>query len=466
MKIGLVGPSYQMRSLPFDAQRTINLFPVADRMGKEAAALYGTPGLKLFATVGGGPVRGIFYAGNGRCFVVSGSEVYEVYSDATTILRGTVAQTTGNVTMDENPAQMGICDGGGVYILTYDTNVYAQVADPDLSAVGTLTVLDNTFIVNENDSGRFFISAAGDGTSWDALDFATAESSPDNLLRVLNGVGQLFLFGARTTEIWTNTGASSFPFGRISGGKLEAGILAPYTAVPVDNVVFWLGRNNHGQGIVYRAQGFTPERVSTDAVEYAIQRAASPEDIIAWSYQQEGHTFYILTGGGLETSLAYDTSTGLWHERAYLNADGEYEAHRANCYALAFGKNLVGDKENGNIYELDLYTYTDAGQELARERVYTHLSNENARTRYSTLEIDFESGVGLQSGLGSDPQAMLQISKDGARTWSDTYRASIGAAGQYRRQVRFRRLGMAEQMTFRVRVTDPVKVVMIGSYLS
>ena len=465
MKIGLVGASYQQRSLPFDAQRTINLFPVFDEQGKEVAALYGTPGLQSFTTAGVGPIRGGFTSTNGRVFVVSGSAFYEIDSSGTSTNRGSLNTSTGNVTIDENSTQLAICDGDDVYIFTYSSNAFAQVTDVDLPSSGTLTYLDGYFIVNSNNTGRFYISALNDGTSWAALDFANAESSPDRLLRCIRAVGQLWLFGNKTTEIWTNTGDSAFPFQKISGAELTVGIMSAYSAKELASSVFWIGESGEGHGVVYRARGFTPQRISTEAIEILINNASDKSNIKAMTYQKDGHEFYILTGGGLETSLVYDVTTNLWHERAYLNNQGNFEPHLASAIFFAFGEHLVGDRRNGNVYKLKENVYDDNGEAIARERIYTHLSNEGELTRFRELQIGFETGVGLQSGQGENPLVSLQLSRDGARTWSDSYTASLGRVGQYQTNVTFRRLGIADQITFKIRITDPVKVAIIGSYL-
>lgn len=465
MKVGLVGASYQQRSLPFDAQRTVNLFPVFDDQGKEVAALYGTEGLEYFSMAGSGAVRGGFTSTNGRCFFVSGTYLYEVDSAGTATNRGTLLTSSGNVNIEENTTQLAVCDGTNVYIFTYETNVFARVTDVDLPTSGTLTYVDGYFIVTKVDSGRFYISTINDGTSWAALDFANAESSPDNLSRAIRAIGQLWLFGTKTTEIWTNTGDSAFPFQKISGAQLTVGIMAPYSAKEFSNSVFWVGESSEGYGVVYRANGFSPQRISTEAIEILISKATTKQNIIGLTYQRDGHEFYILTGGGLETSLVFDVTTGLWHERAYLNLQGNFEPHLMSSLTFAFGSHLVGDRRNGNIYKLKQDVYSDNGDAIARERIYTHLSDEGKFTRYRQLQIGFETGVGLQSGQGSDPQVSLYLSKDGARTWSDSSTATIGAVGKYQTNVIFRRLGIAEQMTFKIRITDPVKVAIIGSYL-
>lgn len=464
-KIGLVGPSNQQRSLPFDAQRTINLYPILDQQGLEVSALYGTPGLILKSTCGSGPVRGMFPSTTGRGFVVAANSLYEVMSDGTNVIWGTLNTSAGAVSMDENPTQLMIVDGASGYIFTYATNVFVQITDTDFPSPGSVTFIDGYFVVNKNNTGQFNISAINDGTAWDALDFATAESSPDNLLRVLNAVGQLWLFGSKTTEIWTDTGAVAFPFARISGAKMETGILAPQSAVAVDNTVVWLGQDAYGSGIVYRANGFTPQRISDDAVEHAINNATDKINIRAFTYQQEGHAFYFLTGGGLGTSWVYDFTTQLWHERAYLDPSGFFEQHLACCGMYIFGQQLVGDRTNGNVYVLSQDAFDDAGNPLLSQRVYTHLADMSDQIRYNQLQIAMEVGVGTQTGQGENPVVMLRVSKDGARTWSDVYTTTVGPAGNYDRNVKFRRLGIGQIMTFELSQSDPVKRSWIGSYL-
>lgn len=466
MKIGLVGPSYQEFSLPFNAERSVNLYPVMDKSGKEVAALYGTPGKNLFGTAGVGGCRGEFSSQNGRGFVVSGSTLYEVDNAGNATSRGALNQSSGNISIAENPTQLAVCDGITVYIFTYASNGFAQVTSPNLPISGTICFLDGYFIVNKVGTGAFYISGLNDGTSWGALDFATAESSPDSLLRVYNALGQLWLLGSKTSEIWSNTGNSEFPFQRISGAKLEVGILAPYTAVAVNSSIIWLGQDDFGLGTVYQATSTVPSPISTQAIDLIIQRATNQEDIVAYSYQEQGHVFYVLTGGGLETTLVYDLTTKYWHERAYLNPEGEYEQDRGYCYMFAFNKHILGDRENGKLYEMSMDYYSDAGEDILRERIYTHLVDEGRRIRYNTLEIGFETGVGLANGQGSDPQVSLRLSKDGARTWSTSYNTPIGRIGAYLTKVCFRRLGVAEQMTFRINISDQVKIAICGSYLS
>lgn len=465
MKIGLVGPTYQQRSLPFNAQRTINFWPIFDQQGKEVSALYGTPGLSLFGDASVLGSRQAFTSSNGRCFFVVNVNLFEVLSTGAVVDRGTLFSATGNVSMAENDTQLGVCDGERLYTLNYASNSFAQVTDPDLpSSVGFLAVIDSYFVVIENNTDKFFISALGDGTAWDALDFASAESNPDKLLCVKNALGQLWLFGEKTAEIWTNTGASDFPFSRISGAIMQVGILAPHSIQDVGNSVYWLGRDIRGSSIIYRANGFVPEPISTEPINAALRRATDAENITSWSYQEDGHTFYALTGGGLETTIVYDIATQQFHERSF-NDNGNLSQHLAQCATFAFGKTLVGDRRDGKIYEMSLDYFDDNGDEIVSERIYTHISDNDRRIRYNSLEISMETGVGNLTGDGQDPLISMQLSKDGARTWSDWFTTKIGKVGEYLTKVAFRRLGIAEQMTFKVRISAPVKKALTGSYL-
>lgn len=469
MKAGLVGPSYVERSKPFDAQRTINLYPVVDetRQGKEVAALYGTPGLLQFATVGIGAIRGMFCSANGRAFVVSNTELYEVTSGAATTLRGTLTSDATIVTITENFTQLIICDQTDLYTLTYATNSFAKVSDADKPNAKTVTYIDGYAVINKVDSGEFYISDIQDATAWNALDFATAEQSPDKLVRVFAALGQLYLFGERTTEAWYNSGDVDFPFEKVSGANMPVGCAAANSVVEMDNTIFWLGQTENGQGIVYKMQGYVPQRVSTFAIEYAINKSTDLSNIRAYTYQMDGHTFYVLTGGNLETTLVYDSATQLWHERAYLEEDGTYSTHLGTCHMFAFGKHFVGDKTSGNIYHMSLDYYDDDGRELRAERTFTHILNENKGFKIKELQVDFEYGVGLTTGQGSDPQVWLQVSDDGAQTWSREYFASIGKIGAYKTRAVWRRLGQTDgSMTFRVAISDPVKRAICGAWVS
>lgn len=466
MKINLVGGTNEEWARPFDSQRTINLYPVIDQQGREVSALYGTPGLLVFADVEVGQVRGLYYAANNRAFAVIGSNFYEITSGGTYTLRGGMANSTGAVTIADNGFELAVCDGINLFMFNYDTNAFAKVTDSDLPEVSTVCFIDGYFVVSKRNSQAFYISGQYSGTNWVPLDFASAESRPDKLVAVFAALGQLWLFGQTSTELYTNTGSSAFPFEKVQGATISYGALSPYSIVKISETVIWLGRGEDGQGVVYQTTALNPTPISTTPIELAIKKANLPEEIKAYSYEEDNHSFYVLTGGGLETTLVYDLKTQIWHERSFFNSYGVHEPHLACCHMFAFGKHIVGDRRLGKLYVMSSDYYSDDGEEICSERIYTHLSDEGKQIRFNKLEILLEQGVGLQSGQGSDPMIMMRISRDGGRTWGDEMSASMGKIGEYRKKVEFRRLGVSDVMTFRIRITDPVKRAIIGSYLS
>lgn len=468
MKIGLVGASNQERMLPFDAQRTINLYPVVDdsKGGKEKAALYGTPGLDAFATIPDSPIRGVFASAKGRAFVVAGTGLYEVTSAAVVTLRGTLTSATSICTLAENVTQLAICDGADMWIYTYATDTLTKVTDADFPGAATVTFQDQLFIVNKPDTAEVYISAVANGLSWAALDFQTAESSPDNLVRVFSAFGQIFCFGETTTEVWYNSGDTTYPFTRVEGAKIQIGLAAKHSVAEMDNRIFFIGNDKDGKGIVYAMQGYTPVRVSTHAIELLLRAATDLSSVRAYTYQEDGHIFYILTGGGMATTLCYDAATDIWHERAFLESDGTLSTHLAVAHMYIFGKHLVADKTNGILYEMSSSYYDDNGAEIFRQRTFTHLSDENRRFVVRELQIDFEAGLGLTTGQGSNPVAYLETSNDGGKTWSSQYTAEIGALGNYKARAVWRRLGLFDLFTARITVTDPIRIAICGAYLS
>jgi hypothetical protein len=462
MDAGVVGGSSQQASLPFNAERTVNMYAVLDQQGKKPASLYARPGNAVFATLGSGAGRGAFTATNGRAFVVSGSQLYELLVGGTGTVLGSLLTSSGDITMAENGVQLAICDGVDLYILTYATNTFQRVVNPNLPSAASVTFLDGYFVVNRSfASGIFQISAPFDGLNWAALDFASAESSPDSLLRVAVVFGQLFLFGDISIEPWNNTGAATFPFQRVnSSSQISVGVAAPSTILELDNTAFWVGKDKNGTGVVYRADGYSPKRISTEAVELRLQAAPSISTLKAMAYQEAGHTFYIITGGGMETAQVYDVSTNLWVEWSYFNSSGNYELPLTNDLFYAFGKTLALDRTSGKVYEQSSKYYSDDGEEIACDRIFTHIFDNGNPFLIKNLILNFETGVG--NTTVENPKAMLYLSNDGGRTFYTYYEAFMGKAGEFLSRVVFWRLGRHRQCTFRVRVTDSVKRVITG----
>jgi Phage stabilisation protein len=478
MKTPILGSTYVARSVNAADSRMVNLFPeVVPEGGKEPAFLQRTPGIRKLSTVGSGPIRGVwaFSADDGVGFVVSGTELYKINNSYSAIKIGNVSGT-GPVSMSDNGTQLFIACNGPSYIYNATTDTFGKITDPDFPGAVTVCYLDGYFVFNEPYSQKIWITALLDGTSINPLEFASAEGSPDNLLAVVSNFREVWAFGTNSIECWYDTGATDFPLQRIQGAFNELGLAAPYSVAKMDNGLFWLGRDRRGQGMVYRANGYTGQRISTHAVEWQIQQYSDISDAIAYTYQQDGHSFYVLIFPTANTTWVYDAATQAWHERAGWK-NGEFTRHRSNCQMFFNNEVVVGDYENGNIYAFDLEDYSDNGDIQKWLRTWRALptgQNNLHRTAQHSLQIDIESGVGLNAGptgspiQGQDPQVMLRWSDDGGHTWSNEHWSPIGKIGEYYRRVFFRRLGMTMKLRDRVyelSMTDPVKTAIMGAEL-
>jgi hypothetical protein len=472
MKTPILGSAYVTRSVNAADNRMVNLFPeIIPEGGKEPAFLNRAPALKFLASVGTGPVRGLWVlkADPTRAFVVSGNEFYEIDTNYTATLRGTVSGL-GTVSMADNGNQIFIAANPKGYIFNTSTNVFAEITDPDFPGAVTVGYLNSYFVFNPPNSQKFYITQLLDGTQVDPLDFASAEGSSDGLVSLIVDHRELWLFGTDSVEVWYDAGLADFPLVRIQGAFNELGCAAAYSVAKLDNGLFWLGSDARGQGIVYRANGYTGQRISTHAVEWQIQQYGNISDAIAYTYQQDGHSFYVLIFPSANTTWVYDVATQAWHERAGFS-NGDFVRHRSNCQMAYNSEVIVGDYENGNIYAFDLNVFADNGQIQKWLRSWRALptgQNNLKRTTQHTMQLDCETGVGLNVGQGQDPQLMLRWSDDGGHTWSNEHWTSGGKIGVYQRRAIWRRLGMTLKLrdrVYEVSGTDPVKISIVGAEL-
>ena len=467
MQTPILGSSYVLRSVNAAANRMVNLYPeLIPEGGKDAAYLQRCPGMSSLATVGTGPIRGLWQQGN-YGYVVTGLALYRIDSNWTANLIGVVTGS-GPVSMSDNGDQLFIACNPDAFVYNFNTLAYTQVTDVDFPGAVTVGYLDGYFVFNEPNSQRIWITAFFDGTSIDPLDFASAEGSPDGLVGLIIDHREAWLFGTNSVEVWYNAGTADFPLQRIQGAFNEIGCIAPYSIAKADNGVFWLGCDARGQGIVYRANGYTGQRVSTHAVEFAIQNYTDMTDALAYTYQQDGHQFYVLIFPSANTTWVYDVATTAWHERAGFDS-GAFTRHRSNCQMSFNNEIIVGDYENGNIYAFDLAVYADNADTQKWLRAWRALptgTNNLKRQAHHSLQLDCETGVGL---AGETPKVMLRWSDDGGHTWSNEHWRSMGKLGVYWHRTIWRRLGMTDKLrdrVYEVSGTDPVKVAIMGAELS
>ncbi len=466
-----VGGSYETPSPHGDVQRTINLYPeiIESKAGKNNVILVGTPGLKPFCEIGSGPIRAIgwtiiTYQDKYWFLAISGDEIYRVLYD------GTDAVKIGDIADDEHhsPAQIAyslIASGGKAYYYDTEDHTVKEVSDLSGCTIISAAYLDNYYIAAE--SAKFYISTPLNPNEWDLLDYGTISVYPDGIRNMIADRGELWLFGGANTEVMYNSGDADFPFQRQTGGLIPQGILAPYSAVAIDNSLIWVG---HG-GIVWQARSFIPQRISTIAVERDILEFGKTYatnqhiyyDCRAWSYFIGGHVFYVLCLGDAQTWV-YDSISGLWHEWLYYDStEEEFFGHLGRCGSFTAGKTLVGSRVDGRIWELDTETYTDDGDAIWRVRRAPHIAAEGQLFTYHNFQLDMEVG---NAPAGITPTMYLRYSNDGGVTWSDYLPCSAGESGEYKHRVVWRRLGSARDRVFEVSSSAAMRHVWVDAFIN
>ena len=440
-------------------------YPINFTFQKEAwngrPALVGTPGLLEWVdTTYFNEVRGIFRLTSFILYAVVGNRVFRINTAAGfTECTGTLLNDTGVVGMTSDGTYLMIVepDTAGWYVT--GTTV-TRITDADFPIPSSLTFQDGYHIVTETGTGKFFISPLNNPSgNWNALDFTTAEGSPDYAQKAIMSHRELLIFGEESVEPYLNTGNADFPFERLPGRFVEHGLGARESLAAFEDNLIWLADDF----TVRTFSGGVPRPATPDTLSAIINGYTTKTDAIGYSFKKDGVSFYSLPFPAEDKTWLLNSNANSWTQWSYGLVG---KRHRGNCHCYFNGINLIGDYENGKIYELSKSTYTDDGDTIKRVRVSPALFDPDryADLSYPYLEIEFKPGVGLTTGQGSDPQAMLRYSDDGCREWSTEEWVKTGKLGQYKWGARWDMLGSSPLRNFEVSMTDPIEWVIVNAY--
>lgn len=502
-RVLLSGGAYQSRSIIASAQESINLFPESNPAESDPpvpVTHYPTPGLRLLSAGSLTQiVRGLYTTSTGELFCVEGSAVFAIASDWSRTQVGTITPDRRTpISMSDNGQVLVIVDGspnGWGFDLT--TRQFSQITDEAFVGADRVEYLDTYFVFNRPGTQQFYWSLSqvslanltGTITSpqtyaaFDPLDLIGKTGSPDNIATLCAIHGEIWALGANVaSEIFVNTGAADSTFARQQGAFIEHGCAAKYSVSKQDVSLFWLSRDREGQGIIIRGSGYQFERISTHAIEAAIQGYETIDDAIGYCFQQQGHAFYVITFPTADVTWAYELKSGQWHKLAWSDNNGGLHRHRANCCAFAYGTNVVGDWQNGSLYALDPDVYTDNGQPIIRIRSFPHMLDDGKRVSYQRLVLDMQVGTLSPTGIGgsdygidfsndfgpiidSTPRVSLRWSDDRGVTFGNPVMRSLGAGGQYLTSPTWWRLGMARDRIFEISWSAPIKTALQGAFI-
>jgi hypothetical protein len=318
--------------------------------------------------------------------------------------------------------------------------------------------------------GGYFVFSYGEGrmrhtdlnsVAINTLDTAFAETRPDGLLRVVNSKSEIVAFGQSSTEIWRNTGNSpGFVYTYVD--TLERGLMTQRAVSGhepgfADYGPMWLGDD----GICYRFEGYRAVRFSTHTQERLIAKVANRASFEALSYIHDGHPCWVLTCD--EWTWVYDLSTGIWYERQSHLRD----RWRATSSVWCFDRWIVGDDATGFLFTVEPEAFDEGGSPLTATIISATMSGFPRRARWSSLELDIMSGVGIAPGLNPievAPQARVSWSLDGGVSFGSPVTRELGEQGNYSRDILLNRLGMVSDRGAQVRidVSDPVAFTLFG----
>lgn len=467
-KVPLIGGAYEAKSVIADAQRCLNLYPEKNPEGAAAPYThYPTPGTVKRAQGPVSPVRGLYTATNGKLYAVVGNNVYYINASWALTLLGTMSGAlTTPVAMQDNGTTLVIVDGSiSGYQVNITTNAFTAWVDPAFYGSNSAQYLDSFMIFNHPNTKQFYTTLSNT-LALDALYFAQKTSAPDLLATLIVKHREIWLLGQKTTEVWYNAGSPSFPFASLPSTFLDQGCAAVYSVAKDGEGIYFLSRNSRGQATLIRTKGYEGIKVSTYALEAEWAKYSTIEDAIGYTYTFGGHAFYVLTFPTADKTWVFDVGEGLWHQRGWMDSDGEIHRHRGNCFSFAYGKLLVGDFENGAIYSLEDEVYTDSGDEaILRLRSFPHLGMDGKRVSYSQFIADMEVGTQDNGTLDNPAYVFLRWSDDRGQSYGEPVPQSLGATGQFLTNIQWRRLGLARDRVFELSWSTPVKTALNGAYV-
>ncbi len=349
---------------------------------------------------------------------------------------------------------------------------FLRITDPAFLGSNTVAFVDGWWIFQKPGSQTFFTNYPQYSISFNGSYYALKDAFPDNLIAVMENKEELWLLGDKSTEIWYDAGGANFPFSRLVGTPLQVGCRAPHSVARFcaggEDSLIWLGRNERGENIIVKTSGFTAVTVSPPSFGDEVATYPITSDAIGFTYQEDAHEFYVITFPSADVTWCYDSQSGLMHKRLSYDPYAQaFHRHRSMSFMNFQGMRIVGDYQNGTLYWLTRTAYTDAGWPLLAKRRAPHVWDQGARTRVfvQSLQLDFVPGVGNSSGMGTNPQAGLSISRDSGRTFGTRIDAPIGTIGQTWTRTMWRRLGFGRDLVFDVEVMDPVRRDLIGCTL-
>ena len=479
-QIPIVGGSYKYKAREVSSQICENLFTenVEDAQGKQRQILISTQGTRVFSQFAeSGACRGIYRTTTGvngteTLVAVFGNSVYRQAAGEAPVKVGEVNFSTEKMSNADDGVQCCIADGDTLHAfdVTAPTATIASTwravnltfpadgGEPLVVAPRFVVCIGHRFVINREGTGEFYFSDLL-STDFHADDYYTAESSADKITALVVSESALFVFGSQSCELWQlNSGESEYDvFSYVGGSSSSYGCRAASSVAEVGGSVFFVGSSTLGRdGVFAWTKSGLPQRISTNAIE---ERLKLGDVAGGFCWYEQGHNFYAVALA--DTTLVYDFSTQLWHERRERLPDGTDTRWECLFSAVCFEKVLFGSAAGAVLSFGGYVNYK--GNQIVRKRVTSTIWDDNFKISLRQIFLDCEVGTTPELvGQGRNPQAMLKVSTDGGFTFYDCGWASMGRQGQFYRICDWRNVGYGETFIFEFTFSDPAPIHLFG----
>ena len=473
-EIPIVGPTYQSSSLDVSAQVTENMYPeVQIPNGKKPIAMTGFPGLTLLGTVGSGLDRGMAVM-NGVLYKVTGGNLYSVSTSwAGTDLGAIVG--TGRVIMDTNGTQLIICTGTTAYSYTTAGGL-VTISDASIVNPNSIRFINRRGLYDSDGNGSVLAASTYVATALDDLttseSSAFAESRPDALSRIYTFAQNIYMMGTETIEPFWNSGSGSPPFDRINSAMQKLGVIGLGAIHAVDSnrdFVYFLGNDR----LPYQMASFNRQNIASPGLINEWDSYKDATDCYITCIEIDAQPMAVFSFPTAGKTWAYHEQTGFWFN---LSTSTNRDRHPISSYqdlrqVGGYGKKIITDYRNGNIYALDKSVYTNNGEVIKRVRHTAPITSESLglaegkKISISKLTLVAETGS-VTLSAGSAPNIGIRVSTDAGRTFTELNPQSMGKLGEYKTKMLWPGPVVANEYEaiFEIYATDPVKFSLAAMY--
>lgn len=412
--------------------------------------------------------RGLFASSRGNIMIaVVSSSVFRINIDMSYSFIASLDTSNGYVSIDENlNGQICIADGLFAYIYNYLTNQFVKLtlSYPGGSIKPGYVCYHNTFFIfgsskfSQNPQ-NWYVFEYESATSLKFNSQFAIQTKPDSALAVkrLPGKGNNVLaIGSTVCEVWTNVGGTE-NYRRIQSFNIDLGCVSTSTIAANEDFVCWLAENENNAPFLMYSDGSSSKRISSDGIDYVLSTLNKPEKSTAFFYRQDGHLFYQITfyDPSDNLTLVYDFSNG-----KFFHATDENLHYYPAAQNAFFNDSIYFVSLNdGCIYIMDTnyidYNYDttpgSVGQEIPRIRICDTIRKPDSdRFRCGMFSFWIEQGV-VTSSAPTPSRIDMSFSKNGNQSFSNVVSKQMNPQGVYRNQVRYWRMGHANEMTIQLR---------------